>query len=559
MKEFTIPHFGGINQRDPLDVLRKQEATDGRNFRLTKEGLKKRLGTTEIGSGLDATTAIREMASVAGWLVAVQGVKLWKWKTGAFASARAAAVNATSLPKFVEFPGAADYTVSPATVETGTITAVGNNGLSITAVETYTPNQYVGYFCKLTSGTGRQNQLRVISANTATELFFSESFDPLPEVGDTYSVLMKLDNVVYFFDGVGNSQKNLDSLATTGWTDISTAPAIQSAAIKLEIVGTYRNRLVGAEKDSPRLWVSSLFNGEDFRFWFEPGNPAYDIEAIETVGDQLVVHKGDGGVYITEGDDPSQWEWTERATNFGAINDESSDVGENIHFFVSNRGIEWFNTLETNLMEGHRALSSYRLPVIADGTYVLSTAKGLCFDAKYYCALKATTSPSLTTNRVFIFDIGIYLQRKIEGVESRDLPFLIDSGYIAESMVVHDGQIYFGGAGAVYEYSGTTDYGSAITSYWTKSGIDIGMPDRNKSLRKVFALSSGGSSSTKLDITDTTDIQTKSLQQTTLDTNAVTINGKRTKGRQHSIKLTLTNLLTASIEKVRLLFELGHL
>ncbi len=551
MKEFSISRFSGINDVDPLDTLRREEATDLRNVRLTKESLQKRLGVTDYGTGLDAGIVVRQGCEVASQMVLVQGTKTFKGTGGAF-SDLGITVNASSLPKFIEFPGAATYTVAPATTETGIITNVGSNGMSIEASgEAYTVNQYVGYFCKITNGDA-EGQIRMITANTATELFFAESLDPLPVATNAYSILKKLDSVVYFFDGVGTSRKNLDSLATVAWTALPTA-------IKLEIVGTYRNRLVGAEKDSPRLYVSSLYNGEDFKYWFEPGNSSYNITAVEIVGDQIVVHKGDGGIFITEGNDPSQWEFTERTTSFGAVNDESVDVGENIHFFVSDRGIEWFNPLETDLLEGHRCLSSYRVTALGDGTYDLANAKCCSFDSKFFCAVKHSTTPNLTNNRVFVFDAGIYLQRKQEGISSRDLPFLVDSGFEAECVFVYDGQIYFGGTGEIRSYSGTTDDGSAIESFWEKDGIDIKMPDRNKSLRQVHILSSGGSSSARLDIEDETDLQTKNLQQTALDSNAKAINGKRTKGKVHKIKLTLTNLLTARIEKFRAILDLGKL
>lgn len=551
MKTFVINFFSGVNTVDSKQKLRKEEATDCLNIRLKQGGFSKRPGISVVGSGLTAAQFVVGLKSIKGVLLASQATEVKKLSGSSWVASGLSGLSpGAGFKYFVPFPA---VTIASATV-TGTTTSILDNFYGVVdSSKTFTENQYVNYYLKMTSGTA-SGEIRIITANTDTEIFVSEPFTKNPVAGDTYSIFAKVDGI-YFFDGDDQPKKNVDALASTTWTNISN---IQFDSNYFAFAVPYKNRLVGVLPNSTYIWVSALLTGEDYPYKIPVGDNGSVVTSVAVVGNQLVVHKGmSGGVWISEFDDPTQARFIQRSENFAATNNLATAIGENIMFFTSDRGIEWFNPLETDMLEGQKSLSDHRLNVlrITDTTYLKSTVRGLTFDAKYFYA----AFPSVgSASRVFIFDTALYLQSRQSGSTNPQLPFVIDGGYSIQSIEVHNGEIYVGGTANVYKFNGLTDNGSAITAYWQKDGMDLGAPGRNKQLRDIIVTTSGGTSGDSIVLTVETERESKTLDTFTLANSTNRINARRCEGKRFLLDIDITGCSqSVLIESIELYFEIG--
>lgn len=540
--------FDGINKADPKQLVGQYEATDGLNFRLNKNTCGIREGTVDFSSGWSGTDKKRVLWNVRDTLIAV-GSTIDKNVSGVWTTAGISGFSGSGNPVFLEFPCVTNSAASA----TGTITDVLSNGYGISdSSKSFTENQYVNYFLKITSGNGN-GQIRMITLNSPIDINVSEAFTMLPTVGDSYSILAKTSSGNYFFCSGETPRKN-ENINTTTWVGMSGTPQFKQ-------VINYKNRAVGFIPGTSKLYISSYMNAEEFPYQIDvdEGNNS-DITGLGVIGSQLVVHKGTyGGVWIYEFDDPTQAsaQGVQRMEQFGALSYESIAVGENIMFYASSRGVEWFNTLETNPLEGHKCLSDFRIPGIGDD-YNLDTAQGFCFNAKYYCFIESITDPGLTNDRVFIFDTAHYLQLYESG-NAKPYCFLVDQGYPAYSFEELNGKLYVGGIGHVYEMSGTEDDGESIQSYWEKGGIVLGDPMRDKMIRKISLLSDDGELYNSIGITLSTEKQSKFLGTTQLKKDVINIDAKQTRGKQFNLRIDTSQIGSSNLNSLQFIYETGKL
>jgi len=539
MKSFKLDKFLGVNKTDNPQDLPSFECTDLQNVRITLEKILKRAGTTAVGD--IGNNSVRSLQSVRGILVATHGTICEKLVGSTWTAMNLTGINGTNKTHFIEFPVA----VAKGSPVSATITGISNNGLTITASgASWTPNAYVGDIARLSGQTTGAKQFRKIVLNTATTLTLSESLNTNTDADNTVHIEDPTD-ATYFFNGEAPKTNVLASLATT-WT------AFVNTGWIFQYVAVYKSRIVGVKASSHKLYVSPLLIGEDFPYEFEvaPGTKDY-ITGIAVFGDQLIIHKGDSGVWIAEAEDSDNagavFNFTQRAESNGALSQESIAVGENIMFYTSTRGIEWFNPLEVNELEGHMALSDYKVPAVRGNG--ASTDIGFVFDAKYFCYINST---------VYIFDIARYIDLRDRGV-SNPYPFLIDSGYTPTSFAALSGTLYIGAASDVFSHTGTTDNTVAITSYWEKQGITFKEPSRMKVLKKLACLHSGGTTSDNIAITVTTDKETSALDTMTFAKDFEVVGGKRQKGRTFKVKFDITNIGTGSLESAELIAEVGKI
>lgn len=536
MKAQIITQFGGINQTDPVYDVGGNDCTDCRNVRIDKGGLKVRPGTVEVGSGLTADVVVRKLISIRDTLFAVQNTSVLKLSSTNWVASGISGISATTKPSMVSFPAS-----SSSDTATGTITNTGNQGQAIEDdTKTWTVNAYVGYYLVITSGQAN-GQVRRIVANTETEIFLAEPFTikQFAEVGDTFAVREEVAGT-YFFNG--ETPKLNRDISTTTWSSLSGKPALLGAC-------EYGNRVVGFKSDSNILYFSTLLSGEDFPYEIAIGSNEYPITAIKSYGNQLIVHKGDRGIWVAESNNPEgaypyDLTFSQRADANGALNNETMDIAENLLFYVSSRGIEWFNPLETDMLEGHKCLSDYRLARFIEDMQAegddFSDTYGIAFDAKYFCVF-----PSSDASRVVIFDNSSYLQRMQEG-RQKPYTFLIDSGYEARSFAVHDGELHIGQTGKVVKMSKTAsdDDGSAIAAYWEKDGISEKEAVRDLILKRISYLCTDyDSSNDSISTSDITDRTSKTLATVNITEDLRNINGKATRGRKHKIKIDLSNFI----------------
>ena len=538
MKNFNISKFMGVNKADNPQDLKPYECTDLQNVRITKEKILKRVGTTLIGT--IGAGNVRNMQSVRGIMTATLGTVV-RSLSGSTWSDILTGIHATRNTKFIEFPVA----VAKGTPVTATITDITNNGLTVTASgASWTDNDYVGDIFRTSGQTNGAKQYRRIVLNDATTLTLAEPLNIHTDASNSLYIENPTDGT-FFFNG-GTPQKTT-AAALNSWTNF------EETGYTFQYATVYKNRVIGVKASSHTVYVSPLLTGEDFPYEYEiaAGTKSY-ITGIDVFGDQLLIQKGDDGVWIGVADDTSSsgsvFSFAERTEANGALKQESVSIGENIMFYVSTRGIEWFNPLETNELEGHLALSDYKVPELR-GVSTNNAAVGITFDAKYYCAINS---------KVYIFDIARYLQLLQAGVKDPYV-FLIDDGYTPLSFAELSGDLYIGAASKVYKFTGTTDNTTAITSYWEKDGIILKDPARMKVLRLVSCVHSGGAASDKLTITASTEKETNTLDTITFVEDHEAISGNRSKGKNHKLKFDITSIGTGSLENADLFFEIGKI
>ena len=206
------------------------------------------------------------------------------------------------------------------------------------------------------------------------------------------------------------------------------------------------------------------------------------------------------------------------------------------------------------MLEWHKSLSSYRINEIWELGYdILKNTQWICFDAKYYCSIPDTW-------KIYIFDISTYLQW-LQSWKSKPYAFLIDEWYEAECFWVHNWELYIWWNGKVvkmsYDYS--DDEWVEFTSYWEKDNIDIDKSERKRVLRKLNITTSWNTPTDKVKTTVETDRETKNLSDMLLDKTVKSCNWKRTKGIRFKIKLDISEMWNAVIEKFWRIYEMGKI
>lgn len=528
MKNFNLEKFGGINQKDPANKLGSNEATNALNVRLDKENAYKRPWTTEVWT-LWWSGSVHSSKTIRGHLIVIRWTVAYRWADPNWVATGLTWLTDLAKSILLEFP-VLDWTDD----ETWTVTEVWDNWFFIKdSAKSWTPNAYVWKFVKITSWTW-QYQVRKITANTATELFVVERFNEDPNWN---FAIQDSTNWNYFFNWSDQPKTNKNITWTT-WTNISNISYFKYAI-------TYQNRIIWCPANSSTIYISTLLNWEDYPFeivvWEWDG---LAITWIKRIWNQLVIHKWDQWwVWISEFIDPTQAEFLQRTENFWAIEWYSIDVWENIMFYISDRGIEWFNTLETNMLEWHKALSDYRIPTIRDADK--TTTAWIAFDWKYYATIGTTT---------YIFDISLYLQY-FEENRRKPYVFLKDTWYSPLCFAVLDWELYMWTASKVLKVSGTTDDWNAITAYWEKDWIDLKQPERVQALRRVWASTSWWTSDDTITITASSETETKALTTFPLTKNFNKVDWKRVRWNTAKIKFDLSDIWSAKLEKAQLIFE----
>lgn len=526
MKDAIIEKFGGENLAEPATEIKKEESSGLLNVRLVKQNLKVRGGTATLGT---IAGIVRGLDVARNIFLATVGSAVLKFVGAAWVASGITGIGAATRSVFTAFQGAVGSFIHTGTIAEASLTSITDGAA------TYTDGELIGKILKINS------KYRVISANTVTIITVADNFgiSQLPIAGDTYEIF-EPGPVTYYFN-TENPQKNEDNFATTTWTATSGIPLFAGAT-------KYKNRIAGFVATTSRLWFSTIRCGDDYPF-FEDISPE-DGDTISQIiewGDQLIVFKNFSISIITFESSPNQLEQAVRAENFGCVAPDSVAIIENTLFFLSDRGLEWFNPLEVNLLESQKSLSSYRLPEI--GEYTLAekqAAYGGAHDGKYYLTIGATT---------YIFDIANYLQRG--GALNSKYTFLRDTGYESLAWAVFDDVLYSGGNNKVLEHNtGLTDEGTPINAYWTTREETLAIPKRKKVLRKAYVGTTGSTVAESIILTDTTDIETKVLETKTLAKPYATIKGKRTKGQKHKIKIDISDLGTASLDNFTAQYEL---
>lgn len=528
MKRLLIEKFGGINTGN---TPRKYEATNALNVRVDEGNLFCRPGTAsygDIGAG-----KVRKLFVIQNTLFAVQENGLKRWNGSAWISAGLNGFDTEAMPQAVVFPAS-----SGVNLHTGTITLVEEGAYLVQdSTKTFEENALVNYCIKIVSGKGA-GQVRKIVANTGIDILIADPWYITPE-GSSYAIQSSVETNI-FTNGVASPKRSDDTLSNV-WNDMLDVPFF-------DFLIEYKGRLIGARRDARTVYISTLKNAEDFPFLPEIPKDEGSITGLVKFGNQLIVFLNNS-VWVTEFESPTEIEFIQRTENYGCINSETIAVGEGFLFFLSDRGIEVFNTLETKLLEGHVAFSDYRMREIRD--WDKSKASGVAFGGKYYCAIG---------DKTVVFDTLYYL-RSLEIGQGGDYAFLIDTGYINDCFAVHEGTLYSGGDGKVVEHSADflDDDSVPFESFWEKRSIDLGEPMRRKALMYLTAEVSVVDPTETLQVIAKGESEERSLDPMPLGKAVIQVSGKRTHGKSYTLRLNMNLIKRAKLKNLECIFEMGKM
>ena len=528
MKSLLLSKFGGINTgNSPYS----HEATDLLNVRADEGALFVRPGTQNIGNiGLGK---VRKLKEIKNHLFAVQEGELKRFTGTSWENSGITGIDIESIPQFLNV-----YASSGINLHTGTISFVEEGAYLIQdSTKSFSENDLVDKYIKIVSGKGT-GQVRRIVANTDKDILIADPWDITPE-GASYVIQVALE-ITLFTNGLVPPKQN-DDIASNTWSDILDIPFF-------DFIIEYKGRYIGARRDSRTVYISTIRGVEDFPYLPEiPKDEGY-ITGLVKFGNQLVVFL-DNSVWVTEFESPTELEFIERAENYGCVNSETIAVGEGFLFFLSDRGIEVFNTLETKLLEGHVAFSDYRLRELRN--WDKSKAAACTFDGKYFCSIGTKT---------IVFDTLYYLRSLEEEGRRSDYVFLIDEGYVNDCFCEFEGALYSGGQDRVVRHSLNylDDDGVSFNRFWVKGKIDLKEPKRRQALISVTAETEPQDNTESLGVEVKSDMENKVLDDMELVSNVTQISGKRSRGRTHIVRLNLQNLKRAKVRSVEALFEQGR-
>lgn len=514
MKSFEITKFGWVNKADNQSDLKDYEASDLLNVRLDWESTYRRSWTSVVWTGL--TLDIKKLQECKDDFFATDWWQLKK-KNGDTWESVLTGLDSSWMIRLIE---SEVFTYS---YNIWTVTAEDTYRTSITLSNSFADNVLLWKYIVI------GNEVRKIIANTSNVVIVADSF--LNELTWYPYAIKEFDEWVIVFNGIDQPKKTTDFVT---FNNVNNIPFFKHVCV-------YQNRIIGVTSFSSTLHISTIFNGEDYPYTLDVNKNDGDyITWIKVFGNQLVIFKNKS-VWISEFDSPTEATLIQRADNFGCVNSETIDIVDNILFFLSHRGLEWFNQLETNALEWHMCLSDYKLPQIWDEDSV--NACWVWFDWKFYLSFP-------DNNRVYIFDTAIYL--KTWGRKT----FLIDEGYSASCFGVFDWELYFWWVWNVFDFSWDDDNGISFSSFWKSKKISLKDKKRNKILRLINISLEWYVWSEIVKITDKTEKEEKALEDKVLNKWVVCVSWKRTKWKDHLLSFDLSQIWAVKIESAEFLFEL---
>lgn len=518
VKSYQIKKFGWVNKVDNFESMKYFEASDARNIRIKNNWIQKReWSVLSYDFWWADVFSIQEYKSVlfafcSSWIY----VNNWSWNSYNIAVSSNAKILDTEC---ADSSVIASWTVTDEWTYKTTIT------LSVSAGD----NEWFDKIVKIWDETRR-----IIS--------------------NTWNVVVVADPFFKSLNWQGFEIRNsIQWDLVYDWVNacriFSSHPVITLNTPYFKHVVKYKNRIVWVVLNWDAIYISTLLNWEDFPYILKlPDLKSWDyITGLFVFGNQLVIF-ANYGVWISEFDNPTEAVIIQRADNFGCVNGDTIDISENILFFLSHRGLEWFNPLETNALEGHMSLSDYKLPEIKDREF--ANAFGFGFDWKFFLSFPGD-------DVVYIFDTSVYLKRG-------EKTFLIDSGYKAKSFAVYYGVLYFSWDNKVFVFdpsSGSDDDSTIPMPYWKSKWITLWDSLRKKVLRSCNISSYWVSTEKRLIISDSTELETKMLyskywsSDITLDPFFTSASWFRCKWKKHTITIYLRYIWSSIIENIELLFE----
>lgn len=326
---------------------------------------------------------------------------------------------------------------------TGTVTSADSSSLTDGSAA-FTINAHVGKVVVV------GNETKVITSNTATQLFVAERFDTVPT--GTYNVYARQQEL---FIATGSQFYKTDGTTLTQLDNSVFATTYTGIAL-------HDNRIWAWKKN--RLYWSDISNGQHFsrNAWKDL---AGDIQVGADFGDVFVAYEKKR-VYVKFGSNPDQFFWKTAMVGYGAIAPKSVATHPGgLQFFLDETlGVMVISLgdLEPNdnQTEPVSASQNFINTMLATHSAAeLAAACGSCDGTNYYLRVAST---------VYVLHVTASLQaRKAFGVNSwiwsyRTYP----AAQVPSSMFFYGTALCFGGStnGQVYEVNKAATYTDDGTS-----------------------------------------------------------------------------------------------
>ena len=216
-----------------------------------------------------------------------------------------------------------------------------------------TESLYVSKFLLITSWTWVW-QIKLITSNTATEIFIEWTFDIEPNSTSVYAVRWREWHIY-----ASNWTDNFTRINWQDWNPITTA-----YVKKFHYMTVAHNRIFACRNDEDILWFSDLWTANFWKDNFILLDPDWDkITWIVTNQDRVIIYKQHSRFRLVWST-PEFFELVKSDSNKWAIAPRSICSWNNYQFFLSEDWIEMYNVLESSNLEEWLPISYLINPTI---------------------------------------------------------------------------------------------------------------------------------------------------------------------------------------------------
>jgi hypothetical protein len=474
---------GGVNLEDYLLNLADNELGEGtRNAVITKRGIiKKREGTTEVGSSAGATKVLsgiqyveddgtkHDLKVIATLLTKYDGSSAWD-------TVKTITTGLKML--FLHF-----FAMDGTDDDSGTATSATASTL-VDSGKTWTVNAYKDKAVKITAGTGA-GQVKYILENSATTLTIFGTWDTTPSSDSTYAIQDIVKSVIAS-NGTDQPFKIIPAAGDTiAATDLgATYPKFTIGAVHLKRIFYVDPANLKKLRWTDPFIADGVLNGADQNYWDVDDN----IVALGVAGrNALIIYsKNQTGVLLGDEPDNFSFSWVDRI--HGCVAQYTVASWKHYCFALADDGVYRCDGLE-NIKVSRRIN-----PAIADiPRAYISGCESIVFDNKYHLSVPYAAD-STYNDRIWAMDLIQSYEAKDELGESpgcwipyHDLSF--STFWI--SLDTYNQERLYCGAAATYKvfrlYDGTfNDNGLPINYDVYTKAYSLGSLSRQKKLKHLF-------------------------------------------------------------------------
>jgi len=411
MNDIKFANFGWINQLNHPWEIGEVEAQDLLNIRLTEEWIRKRWWTA-IKQNFWWTFLIQNLEDEFLWSISWWKLYKYDWVNFLLTNISWLTSNKWSIIKC--------FWIWTSAWITWIITWVQDFAISDTS-KNFTQNDKIWKYLKITSWAWVW-QVRELNLNSDKDLFVSDIWKIRPAIWDSYEIFNKAK--YYVFTNWSNTPKK--SLDWITWQDLN-------IWIFFNLI-EYKNRIIWFKTWDSKLYISTLNCVDDFS-WEEYTDTSTPITQIISFSDQIIIFKKKEIKICSWSVSPyNDFSIINRADYMWCIAPYSVWIGNNFLFFISHRGVDYFNPFEKNPLEYNQSLSD------------LKFAKGKIhpnIEDIWFCNIDWTYYYySKIQNKTYIFDTRAYIERMSNYWRYKRQIFLVDSWYSVNWFASYKDDLY---------------------------------------------------------------------------------------------------------------------